>query len=39
MLQNANQFGWIEFYKELARTLLNYKDNRQDLMEKVKQIF
>ena len=39
MLKDANQFDWIEFYKKLARTLLDYKDNRQELIEKVKQIF
>ena len=39
MSQNANQFDWVDFYKELSGILLNYKNNRQELISKVKQIF
>ena len=31
-----NQFDWVDFYKEFAQKLLNYKDNRDALIEKVK---
>ena len=34
-----HRFDWVDFYKELSGNLLNYKDNRQDLIVKVKQIF
>ena len=27
------QFTWIPFYKELAKALLKYKDNRKPLVE------
>lgn len=39
MSQAVNQFDWVEFYKEFAKKLLAYKDNRQELIIKVKQIF
>ena len=39
MSQAVNQFDWVEFYKEFAEKLLAYKDNRQELIIKVKQIF
>lgn len=39
MSQVVNQFDWVEFYKEFAEKLLAYKDNRQELIIKVKQIF
>lgn len=39
MSQAVNQFDWVEFYKEFAEKLLAYKDNRQELVIKVKQIF
>ncbi len=35
----SNQFAWVDFYKELARNLLNYKNNRSVMIEKVKLIF
>jgi 5-methylcytosine-specific restriction protein B len=38
MSQAVNQFDWVEFYKEFAEKLLAYKDNRQELIIKVKQI-
>ena len=34
-----NQFDWIAFYEEFADKLLAYKDNRQELIEKIKQIY
>lgn len=30
---------WIDFYKELARKLIEYKDNRQELIEMVPRIY
>lgn len=35
----TNQFDWVDFYKELASKLLQYKDDRQELVEKVRQIY
>ena len=37
MSQAVNQFDWVEFYKEFAEKLLAYKDNRQELIIKVKE--
>ena len=34
-----NQFDWVEFYKELSEKLLAFKDNRPELIQRVKQIF
>ena len=34
-----NQFDWIAFYEEFADKLLAYKDNRQRLIEKIKQVY
>ena len=34
-----NQFLWVDFYKEFANTLLQYKDNRGILIEKVEKIY
>lgn len=34
-----NQFDWISFYEEFADKLLAYKDNRQELIEKIKQVY
>ena len=39
MPQVANQFDWVDFYKELSGKLLSYKNNRQGLISKVKKIF
>lgn len=36
---NKNQFDWIAFYEEFADKLLAYKDNRQELIEKIKQVY
>lgn len=34
-----NQFDWVEFYKELADNLLKYKNNRAEMIAKVKKIY
>lgn len=34
-----NQFVWVDFYKEFAGKLLAYKNNRGELVEKVKAIY
>ena len=34
-----NQFQWVNFYKEFANRLLAYKNNRTDLVNKVKAIY
>ena len=36
---STNQFDWVGFYKELAFTLLQYKENRNGLIAKVYKIF
>ena len=38
-MSENNQFDWVEFYKELAGKLLQYKNNRSGLIEKVKKIY
>ena len=38
-MSSTNQFDWVDFYKELASKLLQYKDNRQELVEKVRTIY
>lgn len=38
-MNNINQFDWVTFYAEFSRSLLLYKSNRQELIEKVKQIY
>ena len=38
-MNNTNQFDWVDFYKEFANTLLQYKNNREILIEKVKKIY
>lgn len=34
-----NQFEWVDFYKEFATKLLEYKNNRDELINKVKAIY
>ncbi len=34
-----NQFAWVDFYEEFADNLLAYKNNRGELVEKVKVIY
>lgn len=38
-MNSINQFDWIDFYKEFANTLLQYKNNRGVLIEKVEKIY
>lgn len=38
-MDSRNQFDWVDFYKELAGKLLQYKDNRQKLIAKVRKIY
>jgi len=38
-MSSANQFDWAVFYEELAEKLLPYKENRQELIIKVFQIY
>lgn len=35
----AKEFEWVDFYKEYAGKLLEYKNKRNELIEKVKKIF
>ena len=32
-------FDWIDFYKKFAQKLLEYRDNRSELIEKIKEIY
>ena len=34
-----SNFAWTDFYAEFATSLLDYANNRADLIEKVKQIY
>lgn len=38
-MSNTNQFDWVDFYKELAAKLLQYKSNRAELISKVLKIY
>ena len=38
-MEKTNQFDWVDFYKALSGILLQYKNNRADLISKVKQIY
>ena len=38
-MSELNQFDWVDFYKELSIKLLQYKDNREELIEKVRKIY
>ena len=33
-----NQFDWVDFYKEFAHKLLEYKNNRKELVGKVNEV-
>lgn len=35
----TNKYDWVDFYKEFAKNLLAYKENRQELVSKVKKIY
>ena len=36
---NTDRYTWVEFYKEFATKLLNYKNDRKTLIQKVKSVF
>lgn len=36
---NNNQYGWVDFYKEFAQKLLAYKNNREELIKIVENIY
>ena len=38
-MENTKRYGWVEFYGEFSQKLLAYKDNRQELIQKVKSIY
>lgn len=38
-MSERNRFNWVKFYEEFALKLLDYKDNRAELIEKVKAIY
>lgn len=38
-MKKKDQFDWVDFYKEFAAKLLDYKDRRDELIEKVKEIY
>ncbi len=38
-MSECNQFDWVPFYKELADELLKYKNNRAELIAKIKEIY
>ena len=35
-MSEQNQFDWVDFYKELSGILLQYKNNRKGLIDKVR---
>ena len=35
----ANEYGWIDFYTELADKLLPYKGSRPELIRKIRQVY
>ena len=38
-MTTKKQFDWVDFYKEFANKLLQYKDNRKELVKKVLEIY
>ena len=38
-MSHSEQFEWVAFYREFAETLLQYKKNRHELVEKIKGIY
>nr|WP_276933572.1 5-methylcytosine-specific restriction endonuclease system specificity protein McrC [Globicatella sulfidifaciens] len=38
-MNEQTHYDWVDFYKEFASKLLDYKDNRNELVEKVKTIY
>lgn len=38
-MDKSNQYDWVDFYKELACKLVAYKDNRMELIRKIRSIY
>lgn len=38
-MESINQFDWVDFYKEFASKLLIYKNNRNELINKIKIVY
>lgn len=38
-MNNTDQFDWVDFYKEFAAKLLQFKNDRAGLVENVKKIY
>ena len=38
-MDHKGEFGWVDFYKELADKLLYYRDHRPELVKKVQDIY
>lgn len=38
-MNTVDQFLWVDFYQEFAKKLVDYKDNRAELIKKVKEIY
>ena len=38
MAESLN-FDWVPFYREIAQSLLSYKDNRTTLVTEIKEVF
>lgn len=38
-MSNINQFDWVDFYRELADKLLQYKEHRKELIDKVRKMY
>ena len=38
-MNNTNQFDWVNFYDALAKTLLLYRNNRDELVKKIRLTF
>ena len=38
-MDHKSEFGWVDFYKELANKLLYYRDHRPELVKKVQDIY
>ena len=38
-MNTVDQFLWVDFYQEFAQKLVTYRDNRLDLIKKVKEIY
>lgn len=38
-MNTVDQFLWVDFYQEFAKKLVDYKDNRAELIKKLKEIY